>query len=295
MKKIGFIGLGNMGLPMATNLIKAGYEVIGFDIEKDNLEKFVTQGGAFADNIAHSIKDAKIIITMLPTGQIVKNIMLDKGGVFENAQQGTLLIDCSTIDVASAREISKKAIKSGFDFVDAPVSGGVMGAEQASLTFMCGGEEKAFKRAKTILINMGKNIIHAGSAGNGQAAKTCNNMLLGISMIGVSEAFNLADALGLERQKLFDIASTASGQCWSLNTYCPVPGPVPKSPANNDYRAGFSTAMMLKDLLLSQDAAKRNNVSTPLGQHASELYQAFNGTGNENLDFSAIIKYLREQ
>jgi len=295
MQKIGFIGLGNMGAPMANNLVKAGYDVTGFDIDPAAISNLEKNGGRAANSLIEAAKNMDIIITMLPKGQHVQASMEGDNAIFAHASKNTLIIDCSTIDVATTRNLAKSANEHGFSYVDAPVSGGIMGATNASLTFMCGGDKEAFDRAKTLLIHMGKNIIHAGGAGTGQAAKLCNNMLLGISMIGVSEAFNLADALGLERQKLFDISSTASGQCWSLNTYCPVPGPVPQSPANNDYQPGFSTPMMLKDLLLSQDAANETGINTPLGEHAANLYQQFNDEGGQSLDFSAIIKFLRQQ
>lgn len=295
MANIGFIGLGNMGGPMAANLVRAGHVVSGFDLVAENLENFAKAGGETADTVAEAVKDADIVITMLPAGKHVRAVYEGPDSVLENAKSGALLIDCSTIDVATAREMAQAAAAKGFDMLDAPVSGGIMGAQAATLTFMTGASDTAFARAEPVLAQMGKNIIHAGGPGNGQAAKVCNNMLLGISMIGVSEAFNLADKLGLDRQKLFDISSTASGQCWSLNTYCPVPGPVPTSPANNDYKPGFSVAMMLKDLKLSQDAAQSAGVDTPLGAHATELYDAFETAGNGDVDFSGIIRYLREK
>jgi len=293
MSKIAFIGLGNMGGPMAANLVKAGHDVTGFDLVAENLENLAQAGGTPASTVAEAVSDAEVVISMLPAGKHVTAVYTGEDGVLGNTPAGALLIDCSTIDVTTAREIAQKAADKGFDMLDAPVSGGIMGAQGATLTFMTGASDEAFARAEPVLAQMGKNIIHAGGPGNGQAAKVCNNMLLGISMIGVSEAFNLADKLGLDRQKLFDISSTASGQCWSLTTYCPVPGPVATSPANNDYKPGFSVEMMLKDLKLSQDAANSAGVETPLGAHASELYDAFANAGNGNVDFSGIIKYLR--
>ena len=293
--RIGFIGLGNMGGPMAQNLISAGHNVCGFDVVSANLEILRQAGGHSASSLKEAVKDADIIITMLPAGEHVREVLTSPEGVFASASKGALIIDSSTIDVTTSRDMAAMAKRRGFDMIDAPVSGGVMGAEAGTLTFMCGGDDIAFSRAQSILEIMGANIIHAGGAGNGQAAKACNNMLLGISMIGVSEAFNLADALGLDRQKLFDISSTASGQCWSLNTYCPVPGPVPSSPANNDYKPGFSAAMMLKDLKLAQNAAQMTGANTPLGQLAADLYAAFDKAGNSGVDFSGIIKFLREQ
>jgi len=293
MLKVAFIGLGNMGGPMAANLVKAGHDVKGFDLVAENLQNLSQAGGTAAATVTEAVSDAEVVISMLPAGKHVTAVYSGPQGVLENTPAGALLIDCSTIDVTTARDMAQKASDKGFEMLDAPVSGGIMGAQGATLTFMTGASDTAFARAEPILAQMGKNIIHAGGPGNGQAAKVCNNMLLGISMIGVSEAFNLADKLGLDRQKLFDISSTASGQCWSLTTYCPVPGPVATSPANNDYKPGFSVEMMLKDLKLSQDAANSAGVETPLGAHASELYDAFADAGNGNVDFSGIIKYLR--
>ncbi len=294
MANIGFIGLGNMGGPMAANLVKAGHDVCGFDLMQENVEAFIAIGGKSATSVGDAVKDAEVVVSMLPAGRHVATVYETTNGVFECAPKGSLLIDCSTIDVTTTRRLGALAIEKGFEMLDAPVSGGVMGAQGATLTFMTGATDEGFAKAKPFLEQMGKNIIHAGGIGNGQAAKVCNNMLLGISMIGVCEAFNLADELGLDRQKLFDISSTASGQCWSLNTYCPVPGPVPTSPANNDYKAGFSVAMMLKDLKLSQDAAGNVGLTTPLGANATALYEAFAGEGNGEVDFSGIIKNLRK-
>ncbi len=294
-RRIGFIGLGNMGGPMAHNLLQAGFDVVGFDLSEHNLTRLREQGGVVATSISAVAEDAEIVITMLPAGTHVRSVLSGEAGIFKAAPKGCLIIDCSTIDVSTAREMANEAEMAKHLMIDAPVSGGIMGATAGSLTFMCGGSEVAFNKAQPILDIMGANIIHAGVAGNGQAAKVCNNMLLGISMIGVSEAFNLADSLGLDRQKLFDISSSASGQCWSLNTYCPVPGPVPTSPANNDYKAGFSVAMMLKDLKLSQDAALTNHANTPLGQLATDLYDQFEKSGNSEVDFSGIIEFLRQQ
>ncbi|HHS82413.1 MAG TPA: 3-hydroxyisobutyrate dehydrogenase [Devosia sp.] len=292
---IAFIGLGNMGLPMATNLVRAGFPVKGFDLVADNTSAFDAAGGTVADSLPAALAGAKVVITMLPAGAHVNDVVCGRGGVLEQGELPDLILDCSTIDVAEARAISARAAKAGIDMLDAPVSGGIMGARNASLTFMCGGEEKAFEKARPLLDAMGSNVIHAGGSGNGQAAKVCNNMLLGISMIGVSEAFNLADGLGLDRQTLFDISSRASGQCWSLTSYCPVPGPVPASPANNGYAPGFSAAMMLKDLRLARGAADASEVATPLGEHARQLYEAFLEQGGAEKDFSGIINFLREK
>jgi len=291
---IGFIGLGNMGGPMAANLLKAGHTVQGFDLMEDAVSRFVDNGGKAVGSLHEVASGADVIVTMLPAGQHVKSVYLGKDGLLAAADTGTLFIDSSTIDVETAREVAGAAQSSGMAMVDAPVSGGVGGAEAGTLTFMVGGSEDAFAKAKPILEDMGKTIVHAGGAGNGQAAKICNNMILGISMIGVSEAFVLAEKLGLDHQKLFDISSTASGQCWSLTTYCPVPGPVPTSPANKNYEAGFTVAMMLKDLNLAQAAALASDATTPLGEKAAAIYSKFDANGQGSLDFSGIIKHLRE-
>lgn len=295
MAKIGFIGLGNMGGPMAANLVKAGHTVRGFDLVQASLERFAGAGGQPVKSIREAAEDVDAVVTMLPAGQHVREAYLGQEGVLSAADANTLLIDCSTIDVESARQVAADAAAKGLGMVDAPVSGGVGGAEAGTLTFMVGGPEAAFARAKPLLEAMGKTIVHAGDAGTGQAAKICNNMVLGISMIAVCEAFALAEKLGLDHQKLFDISSTASGQCWSLTTYCPVPGPVPTSPANRDYKPGFTAAMMLKDLKLAQEAASTAGASTPLGAEAQALYEKFASAGNANVDFSGIIKMLRER
>ncbi len=293
MARIGFIGLGNMGGPMAANLIAAGHEVTGLDLSAEAVTRLKAAGGKGSDSIAEAVGFADVVVTMLPAGAHVREVYTGEDGILTHVRPGTVLIDSSTIDVDSARAVAEAAQDAGMAMVDAPVSGGVGGAEAGTLTFMVGGPDDAFAKAKPYLEIMGKTIVHAGGAGNGQAAKICNNMILGISMIGVSEAFVLAEKLGLDHQKLFDISSTASGQCWSMTTYCPVPGPVPASPANRDYQPGFAAAMMLKDLKLSQDAARSVDASTPLGAEASALYSLFCNAGNEQLDFSGIIKYLR--
>ena len=293
MTQIGFIGLGNMGLPMAQNLMKAGHGVIGFDIEKSAGERFGSAGGVAATAIDVACAGAEVVITMLPSGRDVREVYLAQGGVLASAPDGTLLIDCSTIDVESARAAAAAAAVNGLAMVDAPVSGGVAGAQAGTLTFMVGGSEQAFERARPVLAHMGKTIVHAGSSGTGQAAKICNNMILGVSMIAVSEAFLLAEKLGLDAQGLFEIVSQSSGQCWSLTNYCPVPGPVPTSPANRDYQAGFTATMMLKDLKLAQTAAKAAAVRAPMGAGAAALYRLFVEQGNAGVDFSGIIKMLR--
>jgi 3-hydroxyisobutyrate dehydrogenase len=293
MARIGFIGLGNMGLPMAQNLIKAGHQVEGVDINPAAVEKLKAAGGTAVDMAGVAAARADVVITMLPAGKHVREAYLGAGGVIESANEGTLLIDCSTIDVETARAVAAAAEKKGLTMLDAPVSGGVGGATAATLTFMVGGTTQAFVRAESILQKMGKTIVHAGGAGNGQAAKICNNMILAISMIAVSEGFVLAERLGLEHQKLFDIASKSSGQCWAMTSYCPVPGPVPTSPANRDYQAGFTAAMMLKDLRLSQEAAKTAGAKTKLGAEAEAIYSRYVDSGEAAKDFSGIIRLVR--
>src|SRR5471032_128831 len=293
MSRIGFIGLGNMGLPMAVNLIKAGHQVEGVDVNPASLDKLKAAGGASVEFAKVAASRADVVITMLPAGKHAREVYLGAGGIIENANAGTLLIDCSTIDVDTARAVAAAAEKKELLMLDAPVSGGVGGATAGTLTFMVGGGAQAFTRAQTILDKMGKTIVHAGLAGTGQAAKICNNMILGISMIAVSEAFGLATKLGLDHQKLFDISSKSSGQCWSMTTYCPVPGPVPTSPANCDYQAGFTAAMMLKDLRLAQDAATTSGAKAELGARAERIYSAYVESGEAGRDFSGIIRFVR--
>jgi 3-hydroxyisobutyrate dehydrogenase len=287
---IAFIGLGNMGGPMAANLVKAGHRVVGYDVSGPAIESAVGAGVEPARTIAAVVAGAEVVITMLPAGTHVLAVWPE---ILQSTPSGTLLIDSSTIDVASARSAHEMAKERGCLSLDAPVSGGTGGARAATLTFMAGGAEEAFSRARPILEKMGKNVFHCGGAGSGQAAKVCNNMILGISMIGVSEAFALADKLGLSHQALFNVASTSSGQCWSLTSYCPVPGPVPASPANSGYKPGFSAALMLKDLRLAQEAALASGANTPLGAEAAHLYGLFAGLGHGGDDFSAIIKMIQ--
>jgi 3-hydroxyisobutyrate dehydrogenase len=290
MAKIAFIGLGNMGGPMAANLCKAQHHVLAFDLSDAAVAAAVEKGAHKVKSAAEAVKQAEIVVTMLPAGKHVREVY--EKDVLPNAAKGALLIDCSTIDVDSARHVAALALKAGFEMIDAPVSGGVGGATAGTLTFMTGGPEASFNKARPILEKMGKNIVLAGPSGSGQAAKICNNMMLAISMIGVSEGFMLAKRLGLDFQKLFDIASTSSGQSWAMTSYCPVPGPVPASPANRDYQAGFTAAMMLKDLLLAQQAANAVNASTPLGASAAQLFNMFVNSGNATKDFSGIIRML---
>jgi 3-hydroxyisobutyrate dehydrogenase len=296
MAKIGFIGLGNMGLPMAQNLIKAGHAVSGFDLSEYAAERLAAGGGTRVRSVADACRDVEILITMLPAGEQVGEVYFGDDGAIAAAADGTLLIDSSTIDVKTARDVAEAAEAAGgkrLAMLDAPVSGGVAGAKAATLTFMVGGRAAAFERARPVLEAMGKTIVHAGGSGTGQAAKICNNMILGASMIVVSEAFLLAEKLGLDAQKLFDISSKSSGQCWSMTSYCPVPGPVPTSPANRDYKAGFTAAMMLKDLKLAQAAARETRATTPLGAGAAAVYERFVEAGDGSDDFSGIIRFLR--
>ena len=294
MAKIGFIGLGNMGQPMAQNLIKAGHPVCGYDLEPAALDKFSAAGGIAVRSLDVASMGVDMVITMLPAREQVREVYLGQGGVLASAAPGTLLVDCSTVDVETARAVAAAAKVNELDMLDAPVSGGVAGAQAGTLTFMVGGGDRTFERAKPVLEAMGKTIIQAGAAGSGQAAKICNNMMLGVSMIAVCEAFVLAEKLGLDAHKLFEISSQSSGQCWSLTSYCPVPGPVPTSPANFDYRPGFTAAMMLKDLKLAHDAARLTRAVAPLGAGAAAVYQRFvEDGGGAALDFSGIIRFLR--
>ncbi len=287
---IAFIGLGNMGGPMAANLVKAGHRVQGFDLVEASKASAAANGVAISPTAIDAIAGAGVVITMLPAGKHVISVWSDLTG---KVTPGTLMIDCSTIDVESARKAHALAAAAQCPSLDAPVSGGTSGAAGGTLTFMVGGTGEAFARGEPVLQKMGKRIVHCGEAGTGQAAKICNNMILGISMIGVGEAFVLAEKLGLSHQALFDVASTSSGQCWSLTSYCPVPGPVPASPANNGYKPGFAAALMLKDLKLSQEAALASGATTPLGAEAAQLYGLFEKLGHGGEDFSAIINMLR--
>jgi len=290
MTTIAFIGLGNMGGPMAGNLVKAGHSVIGFDLSEASKAAAKEAGVAIAADARAAVRDADVVVTMLPAGKHVRAVWADLIGA---ARKGALFIDSSTIDVESARAVHKLAGEAGLASVDAPVSGGTGGARGATLTFMCGGEKAAFDRAQPLLAAMGRKIVHCGGAGAGQAAKICNNMILGISMVAVSEGFALAEKLGLDPQALFDVASTSSGQCWSLTSYCPVPGPVPTSPANNGYKPGFAAELMLKDMKLAVEAAAASGASVPLGAAAAQIYQLFNASGHAGDDFSGVINLIR--
>jgi 3-hydroxyisobutyrate dehydrogenase len=293
MVDIGFIGLGNMGGPMAKNLVRAGHRVLGFDTAPACRDAAAADGIAAQASLGDAVGEADVVVTMLPAGRHVREVVAGDGGILASGTRAGLIIDCSTIDVESARTVHAAAAEAGCDFVDAPVSGGIAGAGAATLTFMVGGSEEAFARAKPILQCMGRAIIHAGGPGNGQAAKVCNNMILGISMIAVAEAFVLAEKLGLEAKTLFDISSKASGSCWAMLNHLPVPGIVEASAANRDYRPGFAAAMMLKDLGLAQQAALAAGAATPLGSEAAQLYGMFVNAGNGALDYSAIIRMIR--
>ena len=288
--KIAFIGLGNMGAGMAANLVKAGHHVRAFDLAEEALAKALANGCETFATVREAVQGVDAVVSMLPNGAIVDKVYGEE--VIGHAPKGAVLLDCSTIDVATAKKVVEAATAAGYEAVDAPVSGGIAAANAGTLTFMVGGTDSAFARAEPLLAKMGKAVIHAGAAGAGQAAKICNNMLLGIHMIGTCEAMAMAQNLGLDPQKFYDIASVSSGQCWSLTSYCPVPGVGPQSPADNDYQPGFAAALMLKDLKLAMEAAATSESKTPMGERAKELYEAFNAAGNGGMDFSAIIKTL---
>jgi 3-hydroxyisobutyrate dehydrogenase len=294
MAHIGFIGLGHMGMPMAERLLKAGHEVIGFDRELAPMHALKAAGGRVASDLKEAASNQDVVITMLQTGEQVKSVCCGESGVFEVMPSGTLYIDCSTIDVETTRFIHTEAEKAKLFMVEAPVSGGVAGAANARLTFMVGGEALSFEKAKPILSSMGEIIIHAGPSGSGAAAKICNNMMLGVSMIAASEAFLLAEKLGLSAQKLHEVATQASGNSWVMSVYPPVPDVLPDVPANRDYQAGFTSAMMLKDLCLAGDAAEASGVKTGMGASARDLYAEASETIGD-LDFSAVIQVIRSQ
>jgi 3-hydroxyisobutyrate dehydrogenase len=291
MATIGFIGLGNMGGPMAARLVAAGHQVRGFDAQPAALARLRKTGGEAAHSLESVVAGAEAVITMLPAGGHVRAVL---GSALPLLPPGTLVVDSSTIDVATARAMHEAAAGRGCPMLDAPVSGGTAGAAAGTLTFMCGGDAAAFERARPLLAAMGKAVVLAGGPGAGQAAKVCNNLILGISMIAVSEAFALAERLGLSAQSLFDVASASSGQCWSLTSYCPVPGPVPAAPSNRDYAPGFAAALMLKDLALAQQAAEESDAPQVLGGHARATYERLVAAGLGDRDFSVVAKALRE-
>lgn len=292
MEHIAFIGLGHMGHPMAENLLKAGYSLSVYDVVPAAMQALISQGATGHANVVETVKNADVIITMVQTSQQVKDTCLGEHGIFSHVKPNALYIDCSSIDVMSSRELHELAKKQSLKMVDAPVSGGVLGAQNATLTFMVGGSAENFQLAEPLLKHMGKKIIHAGIAGSGQAAKICNNLLLGISMIGVSEAFSLAEKLGLDAKKFYEISSNASGQCWSMTSYCPSPGILENAPSSHNYEPGFMAKMMLKDLKLGQQAADSVDALIPLGTVATELYETFVQRGFGEKDFSGIIRMI---
>jgi 3-hydroxyisobutyrate dehydrogenase len=296
MATIGFIGLGNMGGPMAANLVKAGHTVTGYDLNPVALRALAAAGGNTASSAADAVKGASVVITMLPAGEHVRDVYLHQGGLIDATRDTKpLLIDCSTIDVESARTVTATAETAGLAVLDAPVSGGTAGAQNATLTFMVGGTEEAFTRGKSILQDMGKNIFHAGGPGAGQAVKICNNMMLAINMVGVSEGFLLAQKLGLDWNKLHQICATATANSWALSNYCPAPGPVPAAPSNRDYAPGFAAALMVKDVKLSQAAAEATGSPTPLAAQALSFYQQVVDAGDGGKDFSVVFRWLAAQ
>ncbi|MBV8705354.1 MAG: 3-hydroxyisobutyrate dehydrogenase [Acetobacteraceae bacterium] len=298
MARIGFIGLGNMGGPMAANLVKAGHEVTGFDLSRETLGALTSAGGRAAPSAAEAARGAEFVLTMLPAGGHVREVWMHQGGLIEAAAASgakPLLIDCSTIDVESSRAVEAAARAAGLDMLDAPVSGGTAGAAAGTLTFMVGGADSAYTRGEAVLKAMGRTIVHVGGPGTGQAAKICNNMMLAINMVGVSEAFLLGRKLGVDWDKLFAIISTSSGQSWALTTYCPAPGCVPAAPSNRDYAPGFATALMAKDVGLAQAAAEATGSPTPLGGHALALYREAMEAGLGGKDFSVIFQWLAGQ
>lgn len=292
MTQIAFIGIGHMGSPMALNLLGAGHTLAVHDLHPETCSAVRESGARVASSIADAVHTCDAVITMLPVGNNVREVYLGEGGVLASLSKPTLLIDCSTIDVATAREVASIVTEAGHAMLDAPVSGGVGGAEAGTLTFMAGGAETDFERARPLFEAMGKRIVHAGPPGNGQAAKICNNMIAGAALIIVSEAFCLAERLGLDHQILYDVVSSSSGQTWQMNHMCPVPGPVPTSPANNNFAPGFKAALMAKDLRLAQEAANQTRTPTPLGAQAANLYDMLCEQGHGELDCSAIIKLL---
>ena len=290
--KIGFVGVGNMGLPMALNLIKSSHNVLVFDKSKDALVAAQTGGVKVATSVKEVAEGSDAVVTMLPAGKHVVEVYKGQDGLLEGVSRDTILIDCSTIDVQTARAISNDAKNRGLDVLDAPVSGGVAGAEAATLTFMVGGEKSAVKKATPVLQAMGKNIVYTGVSGNGQAAKVCNNMLLGISMIAISESFTLGERLGLDSKTLYEVISSATGDCWALRNHLPIPGIVETAASNRGFKPGFAVKMMAKDLRLADEAAKAVDLTTELAKRAADMYRSFEDHGSGDLDYSAIINLV---
>lgn len=295
MSKIAFIGLGKMGQPMGANLIKAGHTVTGFDLMESNRQQFAAAGAQVAATLAEAVRDADVVITMIPTGKHVREAYEGDDGIIRNVRKDALLIDSSTIDVETSRAVNAAATAAGIAMVDAPVSGAVPAAEKGTLVFMVGGTQEAFARAEPILLGMGTNVVHVGAAGSGHAMKICNNMMTGMTMVALSEVFALSQELGLDNQIVHDVITKGSGNCWSLQAYCPVPGPVPASPANRDYEPGFSTMLMHKDMALSQGVAKDVALSTPIAAYATAMYNSLLEAGQGGKDFSVVIKTVRER
>ncbi len=294
MARIAFIGLGNMGKPMSANLVKAGHEVRGHDIVESKIEDAARRGVLPAASNREAAEGADFVFTMLPTGREVREVLVDVDRILDFVGDRTIVVDSSTTDLESTDYIHKAAVKHGVALVDSPVSGGMSGAEAATLTFMAGGDPAAIDRAEPLFTVMGRKLVRAGGPSAGQAVKVCNNMLLGISMVGACEALALGEAAGVDRQVLFDVMSTSTGSCWSINHNCPIPGMVPTAPANNDYQPGFTARLMLKDLSLAREAALKTGAATPLGEHARALYEKFCEERDSELDFSAVIGMLRD-
>lgn len=292
MSTIGFIGLGNMGAHMTRNLIKAGHSLKVFDIDEEAMRYVAQSGARAAASAAEAARDVEFVVTMVPVGADVRRVFVE-AGVIGAARPGTVLIDCSTIDVETARAMHEAAAKAGYAFLDAPVSGGVVGAEQATLTFMCGGDKATFDKARPILAGMGRNIVHCGGPGQGQVVKICNNMMAAINMMAAAEALVMGEALGVDRKVLYDVITTSTGRSYALERSCPLPGPVPAAPSSNGFKPGFMAKLMLKDLRLSQQASHTARTPTPLGALATALYEVHIANGNGNLDSSSIVKVVK--
>ncbi len=293
MARIGFIGLGNMGGPMSANLAKAGHVVSGYDIVPEKRDRAAARGVRPAASSRDAAEGAEFVFTMLPTGREVADVLLETDRLLDIANKEAVVVDSSTTDLETTARIHASAAERGIALIDSPVSGGMTGAEAATLTFMAGGDAAAVDRAEPVFLAMGRKLVRAGGPSAGQAVKVCNNMLLGISMIGVCEAISLGEAAGVDHRVLYDVISTSSGGCWAMTVNCPMPGILPASPSSNAYRPGFTAELMLKDLALSQDAAKRSGAVTPLGEHARAIYEAFCAERDGTLDFSAMVEMVR--